>query len=102
MWIAERNMAIRYCGKRCRRRPEHRKPSAEHEDAGRDEGEGERDAGSEKGVFLRKVGSRVSASDTIRSVGRGLEFHIVFPMMQRADDRFADAIVVDDITYSIK
>jgi len=44
----------------------------------------------------------MAASDAIRSVGGGLEFHIIFPLMRRGLDRFADTIVVDDITYSIK
>ena len=50
--------------------------STEHEDASHDEGEGEGDAGGEKGAFLRKV----SAFDTFRSVRCGLESHIVFPL----------------------
>jgi hypothetical protein len=53
-------------------------PSAEHEDAGRDKGESERNCGREQSAFLRQV-SAMGASDAISSVGRGLEFHIAFP-----------------------
>ena len=60
--------------------------SAKHEDAGGDKGEGERDAGGEQHVFLREIGRSVGASDAIRSVGCGLEFHIVFPLMRRICD----------------
>lgn len=66
--------------------PEGRNPSAEYEDAGGDKGEGKCDAGGEQHVFLREIGCSVGASDAIRSVGCGLEFHIVFPLMRRICD----------------